>query len=187
MKRPNYSDQMALAMVESSRYSDNTREYPEGMEEIVKGDDGVVAEWFYPALNGQTDVSELRAILTYTSQNVLHGEEIGDLILGVAFVEMQHYDKLMEVVNLLGGKIGGMPHNIPIALGENAKEALELGIASEESSIDFYRKIKRQVLKSTESPTTRVIVTLLDKIIGDEQVHLNLFKEKLLEYEKASN
>lgn len=180
----NFSDMMAEGIVESSRFSDAQYQYPSLNK--VKRDDGVMAEWFYPAINGQSDVSELKAILTYTTQNVVH-EEIGNLILGVSFVEMQHYDKLSELIHKLGGRLRGAPNRITVEAGDTPKDALESAISAEQASIDFYRGIKERLEKVTATDTVKTVAKLMDKLIADETIHLDLFNKKLQEYEKTSD
>ena len=60
-KSRNLVDDLASAMVESMRYCDSSVDYPDFSK--VKPDDGVVAEWFYPIINGDNDFSELSANL----------------------------------------------------------------------------------------------------------------------------
>ena len=182
-KMENFSDMMAEGMVESSRFSDAEHQYPS--LDKVKRDDGVIAEWFYPAMNGQSDVSELKAILTYTTQNIVH-EEIGNLILGMSFVEMQHYDKLSELIHKLGGRLRGAPNKITVEAGDTVEDAIKAAISSEQASIDFYNSIKERLKEVTETTTVKIVAQLMDKFIGDETVHLELFNKKLQEYETSN-
>ena len=48
--------------------------------------------------------SEMNAIIQYISQKLMY-EEIGELILGIAMVEMKHLDKPDALILYLGGKI----------------------------------------------------------------------------------
>lgn len=177
----NYSEKMAEGMVESSRYVDSNYEYPSFSS--IKGDDGVVAEWFYPAMNSQSDVSELKAILTYTTQNIIHSE-IGNVILGVSFVEMQHFDKISELVHKLGGKLQGAPSKIIIDAGKTVEDALNIAISSEQKSIYFYKKLKEKVQKNGTTKTVKTVIAFLDKLIADETVHFELFSKLLQNNEK---
>lgn len=184
MKGKNYNEQMAEGMVETGRYVDASASYPD--LEKVKPDAGVVAEWLYPALNGKTDAAELKAILLYTTQNVVYDEDLGNLFLGIAFVEMQHYDKLSEAVHKLGGRISGAPNAITVNPGKDKAEALRIAIASENSALEFYNKLYGKLDKLYPSPTVKTIMELIDKIRRDEVVHLRLLREKLNEDENIA-
>ena len=184
MKGKNYNDQIAEGMVEAGRYVDASVSYPD--LEKVKPDAGVVAEWLYPALNGKTDAAELKAILLYTTQNVVYDEELGNLFLGIAFVEMQHYDKLSEAIHKLGGRISGAPNTITVNPGKDREEALRIAIASENSALEFYNRLYQKLDKLYLSPTVKTIMALVDKIRKDEVVHLRLLREKLKEDENIA-
>ena len=91
---------MANAMIESMRFVDNTLDYPEA--EKARPNDGVEPEWFYDAYYGAIPTSELTAIIQYTQQRMLF-ENIGETFLGIAFVEMKHFDRLGDFIGQLGG------------------------------------------------------------------------------------
>ena len=93
---------MANAMIESMRFVDNTLDYPEA--EKARPNDGVEPEWFYDAYYGAIPTSELTAIIQYTQQRMLF-ENIGETFLGIAFVEMKHFDRLGDFIGQLGGRV----------------------------------------------------------------------------------
>lgn len=173
----NRVDDLADALVNIMRYSDSTVEYPNIAE--AKRDDGVVAEWFYPVLNETNDFSELTAIHMYIAQETAF-EEIGELFLGVALTEMQHYSKVSDFVRKIGGKVNRRFDNSKMIVGETVQEALKAAVDSESKTISAYRKILKRLQSIQETTTVRVALQLLTKLIADETIHLMLFNEQFL-------
>ena len=87
----NYVDKMADALVDVLKYSNQDVEWVE--PDDMKPNDGVQPEWFYPAIEN-AEYSEITAILQYTQQEAVFEDEIGELMLGIALVEMKHYAHL---------------------------------------------------------------------------------------------
>lgn len=180
-KSRNLVDDLASVMVESMRYCDSSVDYPDFKK--VKLDDGVVAEWFYPIINGDNDFSELSAILMYTQQEAKF-EDIGELVLGIALTEMKHYGKLNDFIKKLGGHIGKRYTSEHVQLGKTALEALRIAADGEQKTIDFYESILDK-LRNTEAASTTMDITaqFMSKLIADEKVHLQLLNDKISEYE----
>ena len=171
----NMVDKMADALVEITRFADSTVKYPE--LDNVKQDNGVMPEWFYPIYNGVNGFSELDAIHLYTSQEQKF-EPIGNLLLGIALVEMKHYGILGELIIKLGGRIEQSYNNSKVFLGETKEEALNNAIDAENKTIEFYEGIIEKIKSVRETKTTIIVVQLVNKLIADERVHLKLLKEQ---------
>lgn len=176
----NQIDDMVDGLVNVMRYSDPLTLYPSGIEN-VKPDDGVDPEWFYPIFNGSNDFSELSAIHMYTTQEVTF-EDIGQLMLGIGLVEMQHYGKLSELIRSLGGTIDQSYDNSDVEIGKTPQEALKIAIDGEITTIDFYDKVAERIQKSKQTKTTETALRLIAKIQADERVHLSLLRKKLERY-----
>lgn len=180
-KSRNLVDDLASVMVESMRYCDSSVDYPDFSK--VKPDDGVVAEWFYPIINGDNDFSELSAILMYTQQEAKF-EDIGELVLGIALTEMKHYGRLNDFIKKLGGHIGKRYTSEHVQLGKTVLEALRIAADGEQKTIDFYESIINRLVNSeAKSNTMETTAQFLSKLIADEKVHLQLLNDKISEYE----
>lgn len=158
------------------RYSNPEYEYPE--YDGAKADDGVAAEWFYPIHNGSNSFSELTAIHMYVTQEATF-EDIGELMLGIGMTEMKHYDKLSDFIKKLGGKIDQRFNNSGVTIGTDAVDALKIAIGAERETIAFYEGIQSKLNKVTETKTVKIAYQLTSKLIADEEVHLELLKERL--------
>ena len=176
----NQIDDMVDGLVNGMRYSAPSAIYPSGIEN-VKPDDGVDPEWFYPIFNGSNDFSELSAIHMYTTQEATF-EDIGQLMLGIGLVEMQHYGKLSELIRSLGGVIDQSYDNSEVEIGKTPQEALKIAIDGEITTIDFYDKVAERIQKSKQTKTTETALRLIAKIQADERVHLSLLRKKLERY-----
>ncbi len=171
----NMVDKMADALVEITKFCDSTVKYPE--IDDVKQDDGVMPEWFYPIYNGVNGFSELDAIHLYTSQEQKF-EPIGNLLLGIALVEMKHYGTLGELIINLGGRIEQRYDNSKVTLGATKEEALQNAIDAENKTIEFYENIIEKIKSVHETKTTIIVLQLVNKLIADERVHIKLLTEQ---------
>ncbi len=169
----NMVDDLTDALLNVMKYSDSTVEYPDFSN--AKIDDGVVAEWFYPIMNGSNDFSELTAIHTYVLQESKF-EDIGELMLGIALVEMKHYGKLCDFVKTIGGSIEQHYNTAGVNAGTTKEEAIDIAIAAEQRTIEFYENLKQRLLQK-DTKTVRVAVALINKLIADEQIHLVLLNQ----------
>lgn len=170
----NYIDRMADALVDVLKYSDSTVEWVE--PDDMKKNDGVLAEWFYPAVESEP-YSEITAILQYTQQESSF-EDIGDLMLGIALVEMKHYATVRDVIMKLGGEMPRQYSNRSVEIGSTVSEALQLAAKSEMATIDFYQSVLKRVTTDTES--AKIAKQILTKLIADETLHLKLINEQLI-------
>lgn len=178
MKRrgTNQLDELTDGLVNAIKFSDPDVVYPD-MDDVKEGD-GVKAEWFYGAYKSPNDFAELTAILQYVTQEAMF-EDVGEMMLGIALVEMKHYDKLGDLISSLGGELKQDFNVSAVAYGKTAHEAVQLGVAAEKSAIAEYRRLTKLVEALAQNRTTEVVLQLLAKLIADETFHLNLFEEWL--------
>lgn len=161
-------------MVDVLKYSDSTVEWAE--PEDMKKNDGVMAEWFYPALESEP-YSEITAILQYTQQEASF-EDIGEIMLGIALVEMKHYAVVRDLVSQLGGELPRQYSNRSVEIGTTVSEALQLAAKSEMATIDFYNSLLKKITADTES--AKIAKQILVKLIADETLHLKIINEQLV-------
>ncbi|MCP9610657.1 ferritin-like domain-containing protein [Coprobacter tertius] len=169
----NYIDRMADSLVDVLKYSQTEVEWPEPAD--LKPNDGVKPEWFYPAIEN-AEYSEISSILQYTQQEALF-DEIGELMLGIALVEMKHFASVRDAIVALGGKLPQPFDNKNIKLGTNASEALILAAQAEIETIKFYKSIKTYLIETTDS--VNITRQLLTKLIADETLHLKMINDRL--------
>lgn len=175
----NQLDALTDGLVNAMKYSNAEVLYPE-FEDVEPGQ-GVNPEWFYAVYKSANDFSEMNAIMQYISQESMY-EDIGELMLGIAMVEMKHYDKLGDFIGELGGNIRQTYDTSAVAYGKTAREAVMLAIKGESSTIREYERIGVLVKAAPESKTKTVALQLLAKLIADEQWHTALFEEWLQKY-----
>lgn len=126
--------------------------------------------------------SETTAIMTYTYQSYIvrpFDEDIANILMKIAMVEMRHHKALGNLIVDLGGDpiIGGQGRfwtGRSVCYARGLKEMLYCDIEAEEKAIEGYKR-------SIELIQTEGIDTLLNAIIEDEQTHILAFKE-ILEY-----
>ncbi len=175
----NQLDDLTLGLVNAMKYSNPDILYPDFGD--VKPGQGVEAEWFYDVYRGTNNFSELTAIHQYISQEALF-DDIGELMMGIALVEMKHMDKLGDFILALKGTVTQEYDTKYVAYGNSAREAAQLGIESETATIAAYNKILNKVKSLPENPTTVISFQLLSKLIADETHHISLFREWLKEH-----
>ena len=180
---------MANAMIESMRFVDNTLDYPEA--EKARPNDGVEPEWFYDAYYGAIPTSELTAIIQYTQQRMLF-ENIGETFLGIAFVEMKHFDRLGDFIGQLGGRVNTPKYSSSAVTVEyeSAAEAIRVNIQAEKDTIAAYQQLIERIRKNNPEKLTQsatVAIQLLNKIVSDERVHVRILSELARKREKRHN
>ena len=124
-------------------------------------------------------MGELNGVLQYIYQSVVADkvmEDVASVFEEIGIVEMMHLDMLMHAIVDFGGvpKYEDGQGNIfnvsNINYSIKLKDMLENNILEEKQAIEAYRqaisKIKNQSLKK-----------LLERIIEDEQRHLDIFKK----------
>lgn len=174
----NRVEDLADALVDNMPYADNSVLYPEF--DTVKRDDGVFPEWFYPAMSGINDFSELNSILMYTRQNTKF-DDIGELLLGIALVEMKHYDKLQDFIKALGGNVDRHYSSTKVETGSTSVEALRVAIKAERAAIAAYHKVQNQLNAVDRTATVDIARDFVYKLICDENRHEQFLVEKLVE------
>lgn len=172
----NVFDDLAGVITKMSGYSAKEYEYPN--LDKVKKDDGVVAEWFYPIVDGSNGFSELTAIHQYVAQEAKF-EDIGEMMLGIGIVEMHHYAKLTDLIVKLGGKVVRVYDNKAMKIGDTPAEAIEIALEGERKTIEFYEGIISRLNTNGSSKTVEAVLQLVGKIIADERVHITLLEEQL--------
>ncbi|SMC28023.1 bacterioferritin [Clostridium acidisoli DSM 12555] len=125
--------------------------------------------------------SEYTAIAQYVYAHVKTEDEcIQDVFLGIAIVEMCHLDLLADVIIQLGANpkfydgCGRFWRGEFVPYGHSTKDRLKLAIESEYAAILQYEKHIQQI-KNCD------IQRLLERIIMDEKIHVNIFKQILCE------
>ena len=124
---------------------------------------------------------ELTAILQYTYQSRLAGQtekEIAEVLEEISVVEMKHTKLLMNAILSFGGdprydnSFGQYFSASYVNYAQKLKDMLQANIRGESKAIeDYSRAIKNMQNQSLKD--------LLNRIILDEQIHLEIF-EKLL-------
>lgn len=169
----NYVDRMADALVDVLKYSNSEVEWPKTSD--LRPNDGVRPEWLYPAIES-SDYSEITSILQYTQQEAVF-DEIGELLLGIALVEMKHYAGVRDAIVALGGKLPQPYSSKNVKIGTSPVEALTLAIELEIATIEFYKSVEVKLSQDTDSVI--IMKQLLKKLIADESLHLKLLNKYL--------
>ncbi len=177
----NMIDDLTTGLVNNMRFSDRNVLYPPEAE--VKPGQGVEAEWFYDAFKAPNGSSELDTIHMYITQEAMF-EELGELMMGIALVEMKHLDKLADLIGSLGGKVAQRNDTDKIKYGSTPEEAVRLAIAGETAAIKGYEELVATVAEAPKNETTRYTLQLLAKLIADEKFHVAMFEDWLRENKK---
>jgi rubrerythrin len=170
----NLIDDLTTGLVNNMRFSDRDVLYPPESE--LKPTDGVRPEWFYGAYKEANGFSELDTIHMYITQEVMF-EELGELMMGIALVEMKHLDKLGDLIADLGGKVTQRNDTDRVKYGSTPAEAVRLAIAGETNAIKGYEELVDRIAALPPNGTTRYTLELLSKLIADERLHIALFEE----------
>lgn len=124
---------------------------------------------------------ELTAILQYTYQSRianLSETEIANLLEEISIVEMKHTELLMDAILSFGGdprfdnSFGQYFTASYINYSQKLKDMLQANIRAESSAIEDYTR----AIKNVQNQSLK---DLFNRIILDEQIHLEIF-EKLL-------
>jgi bacterioferritin (cytochrome b1) len=170
----NLIDDLTTGLVNNMRFSDHNVLYPPESE--LQPGQGVEAEWFYDSYKGSTGHSELDTIHMYITQEVMF-EEIGEMMMGIAMVEMKHLDKLGDLISGLGGTVAQRNDTDRVRYGATAAEAVELAIAGERAAVKDYEALTARVAALPSNPTTAYTLALLAKLTADELLHISLFEQ----------
>lgn len=126
-------------------------------------------------------IGEINGILQYIYQSVVArnvDDEISSIFEEIGIVEMMHLDLLMNAIIDFGGNpryedANRMPYTTNyINYSNKLKDMLNNNILAEQNAIENYKlaisKVKNESLKH-----------LLERLIEDEELHLNIFKRIL--------
>ena len=118
---------------------------------------------------------------TYTQQRMLF-ENIGETFLGIAFVEMKHFDRLGDFIGQLGGRVNTPKYSSSAVTVEyeSAAEAIRVNIQAEKDTIAAYQQLIERIRKNNPEKLTQsatVAIQLLNKIVSDERVHVRILSE----------
>jgi rubrerythrin len=174
----NMIDDLTTGLVNNMRFSDRNVLYPGEAE--VKPGQGVLPEWFYDAYKGANGFSELDTIHMYITQEAMY-EELGEMMMGIALVEMKHLDKLADLIMDLGGHVTQRNDTGKIRYGDTPSEAVRIAIEGEKSAVKGYEELVDRVAALHQSDTTRYTLALLAKLIADERFHIAMLTEWLHE------
>lgn len=172
----NLIDDLTTGLVNNMRYSDRNVLYPPEVE--LKSDAGVKPEWFYDSYKAANGNSELDTIHMYITQEVMF-EELGEMMMGIALVEMKHLDKLSDLISELGGKVAQRNDTDKIEYGKTAAEAVRIAIAGETAAVKGYEALIEKVSALPGNATTKYTLALLAKLIADEKFHIAMFEDWL--------
>jgi rubrerythrin len=169
----NLIDDLTTGLVNNMRFSDSDVLYPS--ESNVRAGEVVPPDWFYESYKGANGCSELDTIHMYITQEVMF-PEIGEMMMGIAMVEMKHLDKLGDLIADLGGSVAQRNDTDKVKYGSTAKEAVALAIEGERGAIRGYEAILDKLAPLPTNDTTRYIRSLVAKLIADERYHIALFE-----------
>lgn len=120
---------------------------------------------------------ELQVSIQYMWQHVLwngpYGFAVKDEFKKIAIEEMKHAEAIAERLNFLGDVPTTKPTEIVV--GNNLKEMLEQDKKDEEGAIKLYKEI----INVAEEEKDIVTVKLFEKILEDEEEHLDFFQSVL--------
>jgi rubrerythrin len=173
----NLIDDLTTGLVNNMNFSDRNVLYPPESE--LRRGQGVEAEWFYDAYKGANGYSELDTIHLYITQEVMF-EDVGEMMMGIAMVEMKHLDKLGDLIAGLGGVVAQRNDTSKIRYGSTTEEAVRIALEGELAAIDGYDELVGRVAALPhQNATTRYTLSLLSKLIADERFHVALFQRWL--------
>ncbi len=172
----NLIDDLTTGLVNNMRFSDRNVMYPP--EADVKEGQGVEAEWFYDSYKAPNGNSELDTIHMYITQEAMF-EELGEMMMGIALVEMKHLDKLADLIMDLGGIVTQRNTTDKVEYGSTPQEAVRIAIAGETAAVKGYEALVERVAALKQNETTRYTLALLAKLIADERFHIAMFEEWL--------
>lgn len=176
----NRVEDAAMSFINVLKYSDQSVDYP-SFENLEEWPDEILDLFKAAARNNLH--SELTAVIQY-SQQAVQFDEISELMLGIALVEMQHSDKIKDFLKKADGTISSFMNITPltIPLGSNPKEALNEALKSELLTIGKYKEILDLINNKERYYTCNdasIVEAFLEKLIADEQYHVKLLREAL--------
>lgn len=142
----NRVEDAANAFIDVLKYSDQSVDYPD-FKDIEPWPDEIVNMFYVIWKNAK--FSELSAIIMYTQQSTRF-KEISELMLGIGLVEMRHFDKISDFIQLADPYEDYSVINInpTIEIGPTWEQALKIAWDSEIETIGHYKKIQKQLLNT---------------------------------------
>jgi bacterioferritin len=126
--------------------------------------------------------SEFTAVTDYIYAHALtENDEIAEIFLGIAIVEMNHLDMLADVIIGFGGNPKFYNGDKDFWKGQythyenSTKERIERAIESEKGAIKQYEDHIREIRQND-------VKRLLERIIQDEKLHIKIFNHLLDKY-----
>lgn len=164
----NRVEDAAMSFINVLKYSDQSVDYPD-FKDIEPWPDEIV-NMFYV----------IWAIIMYTQQSTRF-KEISELMLGIGLVEMRHFDKISDFIQLADpyGDYSVININPTIEMGPTWEQALKIAWDSEIETIGHYKKIQKAIAQYNERPDYDDVNYFLEKLIADEEHHIKLLKEAL--------
>ena len=129
--------------------------------------------------------SELTAINQYVYQHIISEEkyeDLADALLGISIAEMEHLELLGSAILNLGGdpiyksSNGRMWNSAFVQYVKNPKVILMVNIQGEKTAIRNYRR-------TIEMTNNVQVKKLIERIILDEELHIQIFEKLLKQFE----
>ncbi len=160
-------------------------------ETEVEKPDKQYAELLYNAYSSSGN-SELQAVTQYIYHHqTISNENVANILLCIALVEMRHLDALATLIEKLGGKPAyyngnkswfmtgdlGYVDNVQDCSGNKNKNDLvcqkvTTDLLGEKAAIKNYKALITEI-------KDKKIIKVIEKIISDEEVHVNILREVL--------
>ncbi len=122
---------------------------------------------------------EIQVSVQYMWQHVLatgiKGAAIEDIFKEIAITEMKHAESIAERLAYLGGTPTTKPD--PIFVGGSLEEMIRNDVKAEEEAVALYRQTVKVAEEERDITTRR----LFEEILGDEEAHLDTFRNLLEE------
>ena len=127
---------------------------------------------------------ELTAIIQYMAQHYELGDKgikkLAADIKGIAIQEMKHAESLAERILFLQGVPTSKPDGTAIMKGQDMAAMLKTNIGLEKDAITMYNAASLVCAAEKD----QISKQLFEKLLGDEEEHLNYFENTLEHIEK---
>lgn len=155
-------------------FSDESIEFPE--VDGLKQNAGIKPDWFYEAYLSPYNHSEFEAITEYiqNNQTFVSYPDASYAFLGIATIEMRHYDHLGEFIKALGGELHHYFDNSMVPINRTIDEAIDHAIGGEQNTIANYQKVLGLVMACPPSKSRNIAEQLITKLIRDEELHVQI-------------
>lgn len=144
--------------------------------------DGIPPEILYSAYMRPEIYSEHTAINQYI-QDESNYDDLSRMFQQVSIIEMQHLDKLGDLITKLGGVKNQYWDNSYIITPSSRTEQLQNAIDGEVTTIKNYETIIEALQGLNYSESRDLLIETIKVIIEDEKVHLKAFTDALIDGE----